>query len=56
MKKLILTFFILIFCHSSSWAQQLVTLGLGFGGAFYHSEDLDQFKNTYNLLYRQSLR
>jgi len=42
-------------CHSFSWAQQFITFGLGFNGAFYHSKDLDQFKNTYNLLYRLHL-
>jgi hypothetical protein len=55
MKKIIFTFFVLLCCHSSSGAQQFFTLGLGFGGAFYHSQELDQFKNSYNLLYRPHL-
>lgn len=33
---------------SQLWAQHYITLGLGFSGAFYDSEDLSRFKGTYN--------
>lgn len=37
-------------CKSQLWAQHYVTLGMGFSGAFFDSEDLDRFKETYNLV------
>ncbi|MBL7074426.1 hypothetical protein ISS37_04205 [candidate division KSB1 bacterium] len=48
MKKILIMFFILMVFKSQLWAQHYITLGLGFSGAFFDSEDLDRFKETYN--------
>lgn len=54
-KKIFIIFLIFIVCKSQLWAQHYITLGLGFSGVFYDSEDLDRFKETYNLVNNQSL-
>lgn len=56
MKTILIMFFILFVVFKSQlWAQHYITLGLGLNGAFYDSEDLDRFKETYNLVNKQSL-
>ncbi|MFQ6115480.1 MAG: hypothetical protein ACE5NG_15585 [bacterium] len=55
MKKLFVILFILTACKSQLWAQQYLTLGVGFSVSFYRSDDLDHFKETYNLVNSQNL-
>ncbi len=55
MKGIFIMFLIFTVCKSQLWAQHYITLGLGFSGAFYDSKDLDRFKETYNLVNKQSL-
>ena len=55
MKKLVLISIILASYESPSWAQHYFTFGVGFSGAFFKSEDLDHFKDTYNLVNSSSL-
>lgn len=50
MKKILLIFFVLLFCNSPLRAQHYFTLGIGFSGAFLKSDDLNRFKDTYNLV------
>ena len=42
-------------CKCQLLAQHYITLGLGFSGAVYDSEDLSRFKKTYNLVNGPSL-
>ncbi len=42
--------FIIMMGRSQTWAQHYVTLGGGFSLSFYDSDDLDHFKETYNLV------
>ncbi len=43
--------FLIIFTFSPKlWAQQYLTLGMGYGGAFWSSEDLNLFRETYNFV------
>lgn len=48
-------FLIFIVCKSQLGAQHYITLGLGFSGVSYDSEDLGRFKETYNLVNSQRL-
>jgi hypothetical protein len=50
MKTIILIFLVLLLCNSPLSAHHYITLGVGFSGAFFKSDELNRFKDTYNLV------
>lgn len=48
-------FIIVIVCIPQLWAQQYLTVGMGYSGAFFGSDDMDYFKETYNWVNAPSL-
>lgn len=55
MRTALIIFITVIVCMPQLWAQQYFTVGMGYSGAFFGSDDLDRFKETYNWVNAPSL-
>jgi hypothetical protein len=55
MRTAFLIFIIVTVCAPQLWAQQYLTIGMGYSGAFFGSDDLNHFKETYNWVNAPSL-
>ncbi len=56
MKTFLTLIFIFQICNSLLFAQNYITVGAGVSGAFYNSDGLKQFKETYNLMNQNYLK
>ena len=55
MYKILLFVLVFFLCVSSLFSQNYLTIGFGYSLAFYQSEDLTKFRNTYNWVYATRL-